>query len=89
MTQDYVIGLAKDAIFTALQVAAPVLGFSLVVGLIVSLFQAVTQLNESTLSFVPKALAVVAALLLFGPWMLNTLVSYTAGIFAGLPTLVR
>jgi flagellar biosynthetic protein FliQ len=89
MTQDYVIGIGKDAIWTALQVAAPVLGISLVVGLIVSLFQAVTQLNESTLSFVPKALAVVAALLLFGPWMLNTLVSYTAGIFAGLPSLVR
>jgi flagellar biosynthetic protein FliQ len=89
MTQDYVIGLGKDAIWTALQIAAPLLGISLAVGLLVSLFQAVTQLNESTLSFVPKVLAVVVALMLFGPWMLNTLVSYSAGVFNSLPALVR
>ncbi len=89
MTQSYVIGLGKDAIWTALQVGAPVLAISLAVGLLISLLQAVTQLNESTLSFVPKVLAVVVALLLFGPWMLNTLVTYTAGVFNSLPALVR
>ena len=89
MTQGYVIGLGRDAIWTALQVAGPLLGISLVVGLLVSLFQAVTQLQETTLSFVPKVLAVVAALMLFGPWMLNTLVNYSAGIFSSLPALVR
>lgn len=89
MTEQFIIGLGKDALLTALKVSAPILGVSLVVGLIVSAVQAVTQINEATLSFVPKMLAVTLTLALAGPWMLNTLVGYTTQIFNGLPNFVR
>jgi flagellar biosynthetic protein FliQ len=89
MTEEFVIGLGRDALWTALKVSAPLLVVTLVVGLVVSAFQAVTQINESTLSFVPKALAMVAVFAIAGPWMLNTLVTYTAMIFNGLPSFVR
>jgi flagellar biosynthetic protein FliQ len=88
MTEAVALGIARDAIWTALRVAAPVLGVSLVVGLLVGVLQAVTQINEATLAFIPKALAVVLVIMLFGPWMLNTLVSYAAAIFANLPAVV-
>jgi flagellar biosynthetic protein FliQ len=89
MTEEFVIGLGKDALWTALKVSAPLLGVSLLVGIIVSSIQAVTQINESTLSFVPKALALMAVLAFAGPWMLNTLVAYAAFIFEGLPNVAR
>lgn len=89
MNEAFVIGLGKDAMWTAVKVAAPVMGVSLVVGMLISAFQAVTQINESSLSFVPKALAVLVALAFFGPWMLNTLVTYAAVIFDGLPSFAR
>ena len=69
--------------------AAPMMGAALVVGLLVSVFQALTQINEQTLTFVPKILAVFAALLVAGPWLLNSLVGYTSGLFAMLPSMVR
>lgn len=89
MTEEFVIGFGRDAMLTALKVAAPLLAVSLLVGVVVSAFQAVTQINESSLSFIPKALAGVAVLMFFGPWMLNTLVAYTTAVFEGLPTFVR
>ena len=89
MTEEFVIGLGREALLTALKVSAPVLVVSLVVGIVISAFQAVTQINESTLAFVPKLLAVAAVLGFAGPWMLNTLVTYTASIFDGLPAYVR
>jgi flagellar biosynthesis protein FliQ len=89
MTEEFVIGLTRDAMWTALKVAGPLMGVSLLVGVIISSVQAVTQINEATLSFVPKALALMAVLAFFGPWMLNTLVSYTAFIFEGLPAYAR
>ncbi len=82
MTEEFVLAMAKDALVTAILLAAPVLAASLVVGLVVSLFQAVTQINEVTLTFVPKILAVFATIALFGPWMLNTMTSYTQQLFA-------
>ena len=72
-----------------LKVSAPVMGVTLLVGVVISAFQALTQINEASLSFIPKALAALAALALFGPWMLNTLVMYTATLFDNLPALVR
>ena len=89
MTEEFVVRLAMDALWTGLKVAGPILVVTLVVGLVISTIQAVTQVNEATLNFVPKALALIATLALLGPWMLNTLVSYAASIFAGLPTFVR
>ena len=72
-----------------LLVAAPVLGLSMLVGLLVSLFQATTQINEQTLAFVPKIVAVLAAALLFGPWMMSTLVNYASRMLAMLPEVIR
>ena len=84
-----VLDLARNAMTITLQLAAPILIFSLVSGLVVSVFQAVTQINEMTLSFVPKILAVMAALIIFGPWMLNRLLAYVTTLFVNLPTLAR
>jgi len=89
MSTEFVIKLGQDAMLTVLLVAAPILGLGLVVGLIVSVFQATTQINEQTLTFVPKIIAVLAAIVLFGPWMLNVLLEFTAGIFDQLPNLVH
>lgn len=89
MTEEFVIGLGRDALWTALKVAAPLLLVSLLAGVIIGALQAMTQIQESTLSFVPKAVALMAALVFFGPWMLNTLVTYTAFIFEGLPAFAR
>lgn len=72
-----------------LLVSAPILGLSLLVGILVSLFQATTQMNEQTLSFVPKIIAVLGAALLFGPWMMNTLVNYSTRLLTSLPDVIR
>ncbi|MBX5476766.1 MAG: flagellar biosynthesis protein FliQ [Clostridia bacterium] len=87
MTDGMVIQLSRDAMMTGLLVAAPVLGIGMVVGLLVSLFQATTQINEQTLAFVPKILAMLGALALFGPWMLHVLVDYTTRVWNLLPVL--
>lgn len=85
MSEAYVVGLGSSAMWTAIQVGAPILIMVLVVGLAISSIQAVTQINEQSLAFVPKMLALVASLAFFGPWMLHTLVSYTTVIFTSLP----
>lgn len=84
-----VIALARDALMTALLLAAPILVVSLVLGLLVSVFQAMTQINEATLSFVPKILGVFAVSAFMGPWMIGTMVNYTTRLFTALPTLAR
>ncbi|HEX3031226.1 MAG TPA: flagellar biosynthesis protein FliQ [Bacillota bacterium] len=89
MTQDFVVYLAREALFTVLLVSAPILGLSLLVGLLVSIFQATTQIQEATLAFVPKIVAVLAAIVFFGPWMLNILLAFTNSILGGLHTLAR
>lgn len=81
--------LARHAIMIALQLSMPILLLSLAVGVVVSLFQAVTQIQEQTLTFVPKIIVLVLALVLLGPWMLHTIVGFTAGLFAGLPTTIH
>ncbi|TSE25203.1 fliQ: flagellar biosynthetic protein FliQ [Tepidimonas sediminis] len=86
MDPQAVLTLAQQAMFTLLAVAAPVLGAVLLVGLLVSLFQALTQINEATLSFVPKLIAAVAVLVLVGPWMLTTLVEFIRRVLLALPS---
>jgi flagellar biosynthetic protein FliQ len=89
MTTDFIIGFAKMAVETTLLLALPMLGLGMIVGLMVSIFQSVTQIQEMTLTFVPKILAVMLGLLLFGPWMLNRLMSFTHGIFTNFPDYIR
>ena len=89
MTPEYVIGFARHAIEVALLVAAPMLGLALLVGFAVSLFQAVTQIQEMTLVFVPKIVAVMLALVIFSPWMIRTLVGFAARVFMDIPMYVR
>ncbi|WP_055108450.1 flagellar biosynthesis protein FliQ [Paenibacillus ihumii] len=84
MNTDFIIGLAGQAVYTVLKVSAPMLVIGLAVGLIVSIFQATTQIQEQTLAFVPKIIAVLLALLFFGPWILTTMVDFTYGILNNL-----
>ena len=89
MTETTVIELARQSMLVSAQLAGPVLAVALVAGILVSVFQAVTQVQEMTLTFIPKIVAVVLALLLFGPWMLQSLVDFTARLFNDLPYLAR
>ena len=84
MDQGTIMEIGQRAMWLTLQVSLPILGVSLVVGLLVSIFQAVTQLQEPTLSFIPKILAVVLVIVLAGPWMLNSLVAFTTQLFSGI-----
>lgn len=87
MTPQMVISIGREALQVTLLVAAPMLAFGLLVGLVISIFQAVTQINESTLTFVPKILAVSLSLLLFMPWIINTLTDFARHMFALIPQL--
>lgn len=86
MSQNQVLYMAKEALGAVLLVGGPILGVSLLVGLLVSIFQSMTQIQEQTLSFIPKVLAVVAVLLLLGPWMLSVLTAYATNLFSQLAT---
>ena len=88
MDQDVVIDLSTTALTLAFKVALPMLGVGLVVGLVVSIFQAVTQIQEQTLAFIPKIVALAAVLLFLGPWMLNQLLAYTIDLWSGIPALI-
>lgn len=88
MTQEVIAGIGQRAIFVTLELSAPVLVFALVAGLVVSVLQAVTQIQEMTLALVPKILAVVVALVLFGPWMIRVIVEFTRELFSNLPNYV-
>jgi flagellar biosynthetic protein FliQ len=81
--------LAQSAIRVALLVAAPILGLSLIVGLAVSIFQATTQIQEQTLSFIPKILAVVAGIAIFGNWMLTVLVEFMKNLYMNINSYIR
>jgi flagellar biosynthetic protein FliQ len=88
MNQDVVISIAMQAMEIGLKVALPMLLVGLGVGLLVSVFQAVTQIQEQSLSFIPKIFGMVAVVVVAGPWMLNTLLSWTRELYASIPTLV-
>lgn len=84
MEQSQIMEVGSQAMWVTLEIALPVLGVSLIVGLLVSIFQAVTQLQEPTLTFIPKILAVVVVIVVAGPWMMNTLLSFTIDLWSGI-----
>jgi flagellar biosynthetic protein FliQ len=83
-----VVSIGREALTVTLMVAGPMLLIGMIVGLIISVFQSVTQINEMTLTFVPKILAVALALLIFLPWMINTLTDFARHMYELIPTLV-
>lgn len=88
MSQNFIIHLFEQAIYTILIVSAPMLGMGLLVGLLVSIFQATTQIQEQTLAFIPKIIAVLLAVVIFGPWMLSHLITFTESIFKQLGSFI-
>ncbi|MDH4450602.1 MAG: flagellar biosynthesis protein FliQ [Rhodoferax sp.] len=88
MNAQSVLTMGQEALLMLLMVSAPVLGVALVVGLLVSLFQAVTQIHEATLAFVPKLIAVIAVFAMAGPWMLTMLVEYIRRVLEAIPASV-
>jgi flagellar biosynthetic protein FliQ len=89
MTEAYVLTLGQNAIMIALILAGPILLISLVLGSLVSLVQAATQINESTLIFIPKMIGIILVLLVLGSWMLQQAVTFTHALFTSLPNLVH
>ncbi len=89
MSQDLVLQIFRDCLKTALLVSAPMLICAIVVGLLVSIFQAATQIHEMSLVFVPKMLAIIGCLMILSPWILNVLVTFTTGIISNIPVYVR
>ena len=88
MSGDLVIQIGQNALWIVLLVSAPMLGLGLAVGLLVSVFQATTSIQEATHAFIPKIIAVFVAILIFGPWMLSILVEYFTSIFVNLPLYI-
>jgi flagellar biosynthetic protein FliQ len=89
MNPEFAIELLKTMIYQALTLASPFLVTAMVIGLAISLFQAVTSIHEQTLTFVPKALAIVAVLLLLLPWLVRTLVEFTTAVIEKMPQMVQ
>jgi flagellar biosynthetic protein FliQ len=89
MSPEAVIHIGRQAIQTVLLTSAPMLVSALVIGLIISIFQAATQINEQTMTFIPKIVAVFITLLIFGPWIMELLITFTAGIFTQIATVGR
>jgi len=89
MTDQTVIDLGSQAIMVTMQVAAPVLMTTMIVGVIISIFQAATQINEQTLTFIPKILAITAAMIICGPWILQVMLGFTKEIFNGIPGITQ
>ncbi|USX15839.1 flagellar biosynthesis protein FliQ [Oxalobacteraceae bacterium OTU3CAMAD1] len=88
MTPESVMTLGRHAMEVTLMIAAPMLLVALIIGLIVSIFQAATQINEATLSFIPKLVGIFVALVVAGPWMLSVMLDYMREVFSGIPNLV-
>ncbi|MBM3278000.1 MAG: flagellar biosynthesis protein FliQ [Candidatus Handelsmanbacteria bacterium] len=88
MTPEYIISLSQETMLLVLYVSGPVLLVTLVVGLLVSIFQAVTQIHEMTLTFIPKILAVAALMLLLLPWMMQRMVDFTVQLISSIPSII-
>jgi flagellar biosynthetic protein FliQ len=88
MTPETVMTMGRTAMEVTLMVAAPMLLVALIIGLIVSIFQAATQINEATLSFIPKLVGIFAALVIAGPWMLSVMLDYMRQVFTGIPGMI-
>lgn len=89
MDQGTVINIAQNALLVIIYVSAPMLGLSLIVGLAVSIFQATTQIQEQTLAFIPKILAVIVAVAVFGSWMLKVLMEYTENLYTNISQFIK
>lgn len=89
MEEGTVINVAQNALMMVIYVSAPMLGLSLIVGLAVSIFQATTQIQEQTLAFIPKILAVIVAVAVFGSWMLRMLTDYTQNLYGSINQWIR
>ena len=89
MNDEFILNLGAEALKTTVMLSAPLLLVALVVGIVVSLIQAVTQINEATLTFIPKIVAIAVVLVVAGPWMLETLTHYTTDVITHLPDFVR
>lgn len=89
MTEAYILGFAQNALMVTLVMVAPILLVSLVIGGLVSLFQAATQINEVTLTFIPKLIGISLVLAVLGSWMAQQMLAFTANLFGSLPTLPR
>lgn len=89
MSPQFVVGFGKEALELTLMLSAPVLLTGMCVGLLVSIFQAATQIQEMTLIFVPKIIMVIAALILFSPWLLDIMTNYTTKLFINIPMYIR
>ena len=88
MTPDLIMNIGQRALETTMLLAAPLLLAALLIGLLVGVFQAATQINEMTLSFIPKLIGMAVTLVIAGPWMLKVLVSYTRELFESIPGLI-
>ena len=89
MLQDYVIDLARETVWTVVKVAMPLLLISLIIGLIISIFQTITSIQEQTLTFVPKFLAIMTVILLAGSWIMNSVAELFIDIMEQIPTVIR
>lgn len=89
MTEDSALEFGIDALMIALKLGLPVLLMGLIVGLLISIFQAITQIQEMTLTFIPKILAMIAVLVITGPWMLDQILSYTTSLYDQIPEVAR
>jgi flagellar biosynthetic protein FliQ len=89
MTEEMVMSLASDAIRTTIYIAGPLLLAAMAIGILVSLIQPVTQINESTLTFIPKMIAVIIVLMVMSPWMMDVMQTYATSIFGGAGEMVR
>jgi len=89
MTPEFVIDFARKAMEMTIMISAPMLGFGLIIGIAVSIFQAVTSIQEMTLTFIPKIVGVMAAIVIFMPWMLQMMLSFTAGILINIPQYIK
>lgn len=88
MYENVVMGIANEAVFTVILISAPVLGAALLVGLLISILQATTQIQEMTLVFVPKIVVVLLVVVIFGPWMLNIMTDFTQSLYTSIPQLL-
>jgi len=89
MSPEFVINLGSKAVQTILLCSAPMLLTGMIVGLLISIFQAATQINEQTMTFIPKIVVVFLTVLIFGPWIMNVLITFATGIFEGIATVGR
>jgi flagellar biosynthetic protein FliQ len=89
MSIEFVTNFGRQALLVTLILSAPLLGFALLVGVIISIFQAVTQIQEMTLTFVPKIVVVMISIVVFSPWMLRILINFTSTLFLNLPTYMK